>query len=117
MKGDTQKALAVAQGALFVEPARVDVRNDLARLMVQAGEYAAAGAVLASVEAEEDLGLVPASLALKAVARALGNEGEIDEEERVAGLRETQHAIMLHPSDMSGWQALAYVRSKSGAGS
>lgn len=117
MKGDIPKALAVAQGALFVEPARVDVRNDLARLMVQGGEYAAAGAVLASVEAEGDLGLIPASLVLKAVGRALGKEGDIGEEERAAGLRETQRAIMLSPSDMNGWQALAYIRSKSGTGS
>lgn len=90
----------------------MDVRNDLARLMVQSGQSAAAGAVLTAAEYGGDLGLVPASLGLKAIARSLAFEGPQEEEKGAEGLRETQRAIMLSPWNLNGWEALAYVRSK-----
>jgi superkiller protein 3 len=114
VKADTEKALSVAQGALFAEPAQMEVRNELARLMVQGGEWAVAGAVLAGVGSGGDLKVVPVSLGLRAVARTLEGSGEKEEDEET-GLRETQRAIMLSPSSIRGWQALAYIRSTAGS--
>lgn len=111
-KGDIQKAIGVAQGTLFADPAHTDVRLELARLMVQGGEYAAAGAVSAGAETSGNLEVAPRSLRLRALARALEIEGACSE--GAVGLRETQRAIMLDPSSISGWQALAYIRSSLG---
>ncbi|KAF9456626.1 TPR-like protein [Collybia nuda] len=108
-QGAVYKAIGVIQSALFAEPARADVRNELARLMVQGREYAIAGAVLAGVEASGDLEDNQSSLGLKAIARTLEMKWKINKE--VIGLREVQRAIMLNPSNISGWQALAYMYS------
>ncbi|KAJ7668399.1 TPR-like protein [Mycena polygramma] len=101
---NAEKALAVAQGAVFAEPGRRDVRNQLAALSIQRGNHTSALALLsASSRDSETLDTARASLALQAVTESLnGDESKIAK-------RQAQKAVFLTPWEVQNWEALAYV--------
>ncbi|KAJ7251764.1 TPR-like protein [Mycena haematopus] len=102
--GNAEKALAVAQGAVFAEPSRWDVRNQLATLSIQNGNHASALALLSACNRESDtLDTARASLALQAVTESLN--GDVSQTAK----RQAQKAIFLSPWDVHNWEALAYV--------
>ncbi|KAJ7782973.1 TPR-like protein [Mycena metata] len=101
---NTGKALAVAQGAVFAEPGRFDVRNDLATLSIQQGNHASALALLSASGRDSDtLETARASLALQAVTESLNGD------ESKTAKRQAQKAIFLSPWEVRNWQALACV--------
>ncbi|KAG6829553.1 hypothetical protein H0H92_004222 [Tricholoma furcatifolium] len=107
-QGDTKKAVAVMQGALFSEPSRIECRASLARVMIQEEKYDAALALLEGTSSKEvGVAELPTLLSLRAVALvATGNKDE--------AMHAAQRAVMLMPSDTRCWQALALVRSRAG---
>ena len=110
-QGDAKQAFSVAQKAVFAEPARADVRRELASLPLQIGDGAAALAILGgSAQTEGDLAQLRASFVQHAVALCLeiGNGGSATE-----ALKLAQKGVMLSPWDKRGWEALAYIRSRS----
>ncbi|KAI0644651.1 TPR-like protein [Trametes meyenii] len=108
-QGDTAQALSIVQKAVFAEPARTDVRHSLATLTLRSGESAAALAVLGgSAQTQSDFAQLRTSLALRAIALCVEETGQGQE-----ALKLAQKAIALSPWDREGWEALAYVRSRS----
>ncbi|KAH0589327.1 hypothetical protein H2248_005088 [Termitomyces sp. 'cryptogamus'] len=99
---DAKKAGSVMQGALLVEPSRSEARASLATLMIQERKPDSALALLSgSKEASIENQLM--LLRLQAIALSRDNTE--------AAMREIQRAVMLSPSDVRCWQALAFVRS------
>jgi superkiller protein 3 len=96
--------LAVAQGAVFAEPGRWDVRNQLATLSIQRGNHTSALALLSAASRDSDtLDTARASHALQAVTESLnGDESKIAK-------RLAQRAVFLSPWEARNWEALAYV--------
>ncbi|KAF8972954.1 hypothetical protein BDZ97DRAFT_1900816 [Flammula alnicola] len=136
---DAKQARSIAQHAVHAEPASLGQRNRLATLIVQSGEEekndealavlgtaaggggGAGAASVAGISGEVDAATV--ALCIQAVAQASGarasgnKEGALKEEEGTDdGLRDAlcraQRAIMMRPSEVRGWQTLAYVRSR-----
>jgi superkiller protein 3 len=107
-QNDVKKALSVAQGALYAEPSRNENRSGLAALILQDGECHSSLSVLSGSPTINDLQALPKILTLRAVAFAM------DKSSHKADIthREIQKAIMLSPSDICLWRALAYVRSQ-----
>ncbi|KAG6854057.1 hypothetical protein C0991_011035 [Blastosporella zonata] len=101
---DTQKAVSVAQGALFAEPSRSEARASLATLMLQQEKLDSALALLAGSKGSS-ISDLPTLLSLRAIARSRNDTQ--------AAMREAQRAVMLVPSDAGSWQALALVRSRA----
>ncbi|KAJ7124904.1 superkiller protein 3 [Mycena epipterygia] len=103
-QGNAEKALSVAQGALFAEPGRCDVLNELATLSIQRGNHTSALALLsASNRDSNSLDRARTSLALQAVTESLnGDESKIAK-------RQAQKAVFLSPWAVRNWEALAYV--------
>ncbi|KAJ6593707.1 TPR-like protein [Mycena capillaripes] len=101
---NAEKALAVAQGAVFAEPVRSDARNQLATLSIQGGNHSSALALLSASSHDSDtLDTARASLALQAVTESLnGDESKIAK-------RQAQKAVFLSPWEVRNWEALAYV--------
>ena len=96
---------------MYAEPERTDVRRELASLTLRKGESAAALAILSgSAQTQSDFAELRASLALHAVA--LSVEGG-DSETVSEAIKLAQKGVMLSPWDKQGWEALAYVRSRS----
>jgi len=85
---------------------------------MQSGQYNDALALLAGIATARKSGDMNAdieALSIQAVARASDSTGlsKEEEEERLhKALREAQRAVMMHPSEMRGWQTLAYVRGR-----
>ncbi|KAG5646300.1 hypothetical protein DXG03_003897 [Asterophora parasitica] len=104
-QNDTKKAVGVAQGALFAEPSRSDARSALATLMLQEEKYDYALALLSGSD-ETGIDELPVSLTLQAVAHS-----PVDSD---TALRKIQRAVMLAPSNVRSWEALALVRARSG---
>ncbi|KAF7375997.1 Antiviral protein [Mycena sanguinolenta] len=103
-QGNVEKALAVVQGAVFAEPSRWDVRNQLATLSIQQGNHSSALALLSASNRESDtLNTARASLALQAVTESLN--GDVSH----IAKKQAQKAVFLSPWDMRNWKALAYV--------
>ncbi|KAG5653623.1 hypothetical protein H0H81_011849 [Sphagnurus paluster] len=100
---DTNKAVAVAQGAVFAEPSRSDARISLATLLIQEDKVDPALAVLSGSE-EAGLDNLPASLILQATAHS--------NRDKATALRKVQRAIMLCPSNIRCWETLALVRAQ-----
>ncbi|RDB24954.1 Superkiller protein 3 [Hypsizygus marmoreus] len=110
---DFKKALGIAQSALFAEPPRPDVRNNLANLILRGGQREASLAILGgstSADSTDTRDIVPTSLSLQAVAHACG-DGKVQ-----TALHEIQRAIMLSPSNIRYWEVLAFVRSEKSSG-
>ncbi|KAJ7497133.1 TPR-like protein [Mycena latifolia] len=103
-QGNAQGALSVAQGAVFAEPGRSDVRNQLATLSIQRGNHTSALALLSASSSDSDsLDTARISLALQAVTESLtGDESKIAK-------RLAQRAVFLSPWEVRNWEALAYV--------
>ncbi|KAF8170200.1 superkiller protein 3 SKI3 [Mycena galopus ATCC 62051] len=108
-QGNVEKALAVAQGAVFAEPSRWDVRNQLATLSIQQGNHTSALALLSASNRDSDTldiaraSLARASLALQAVTEAFN--GDVSK----VAKRQAQKAVFLAPWEVRNWEALAYV--------
>jgi superkiller protein 3 len=105
-QSDVRKALSVAQGALYAEPSRSEIRSGLAALILQNGECHSSLSVLSGAPPVNDLRALPKILTLRAIAFAM------DRSNHKADIthREIQKAIMLSPSNIRLWRALAYVR-------
>ncbi|KAJ6558576.1 superkiller protein 3 [Mycena vulgaris] len=103
-QGNTEKALSVAQGAVFAEPGRSEVRNQLAILSIQRGNHTSALALLSASSSDSDsLDTARTSLALQAVAESLTGD------ESKTAKKQAQKAVFLSPWEMRNWEALAYV--------
>ncbi|KAJ7755694.1 superkiller protein 3 [Mycena maculata] len=101
---NVEKALAVAQGAVFAEPGRADARNELATLSIQAGNPTSAQALLsAPSRASESLDVARTSLALRAIAESL--TGDVSN----VAKRQAQKGVFLSPGEPRNWRALACV--------
>jgi len=132
-KADPKQALSVAQRAVNADPSRPDQRTRLAALIVRGG--AGEGSNLGNAENERlalsiltdvghssltaatsskidmDVKATIDSLGMQAVAQA-ALSGENGDDKDGDALCKAQRAIMLRPSDMGGWWALAYVRAR-----
>ncbi|KAJ7675089.1 superkiller protein 3 SKI3 [Mycena rosella] len=103
-QGNAERALSVAQGAVFAEPGRSDVRNQLATLSIQHANHTSALALLsASSSDSHSLDTARKSLALQAVTEALTGD------ESKSAKRQAQKAVFLSPWEVGNWEALAYV--------
>jgi superkiller protein 3 len=99
-----EKAMSVAQGAVFAEPGRNDLRNGLATLSIQRGNYTSALALLSASSRDSDaLDTARTSLALHAVAESLSGD------ESMIAQKQAKKAVFLSPWEVRNWEALAYV--------
>ncbi|KAJ3567050.1 hypothetical protein NP233_g6613 [Leucocoprinus birnbaumii] len=110
--GQIDDAISVAQKEVLSEPGKPELRIQLATLMLQKGERKSALALLSDAITSEDDDLASTSAALTLHSVALCAP-EAPAEDKSMGLREIQKAIMLRPSHVKSWQALAYIRSCS----
>jgi hypothetical protein len=77
-------------------------------MILQNGGYNSSLSMLSGSTSIDDLHALPMSLTLRAIALAMeGSSLKLD-----AARREIQRAIMLCPSDIRIWTALACVRSR-----
>ncbi|KAJ7502768.1 TPR-like protein [Mycena galericulata] len=101
------QALAVAQGAVFAEPGRYDLRNELATLSIQTGNATSALALLSAPSTDlASLDAARASLALQAITASLTGDASH------LAKRQAQKAIFLSPGETRNWQALACVGTR-----
>jgi superkiller protein 3 len=98
--GDYDRATKIAQKALHVEPSNLQMRREVASLLLQQGERDAASAILASVAPNQNITEEKTTLALSALAQPIQSQ------------RSAQKAIMLEPGQLRNWQTLAYVRAQ-----
>ncbi|OAX37205.1 superkiller protein 3 [Rhizopogon vinicolor AM-OR11-026] len=99
--GDFDRAIKIAQKALHVEPSNVQLRREVASLLLRRGDRDAAWAILGSVAPNQNIAEEKSSLALSALAQPGHSQ------------RSAQKAIMLDPGQLRNWQTLAYVRAQS----
>ncbi|KAF5351978.1 hypothetical protein D9756_007386 [Leucocoprinus leucothites] len=115
--GQIGDAVSVAQKEVLSEPGNPEPRIQLASLMLQKGERKSALALLSDAIASnrdvDDLSSTSAALTLRSVAVCTP---EAPAEDKTVSLREIQKAIMLRPSHVKSWRALAYIRSCSSVG-
>ncbi|KAG1742187.1 superkiller protein 3 [Suillus lakei] len=98
--GDSARATKIAQKALHVEPSNLQMRREVASLLLRQGDRDAASAILASVAPNQNVAEEKTTLALSALAQPIQSQ------------RSAQKAIMLEPSQLRNWQTLAYVRAQ-----
>ncbi|KAG1896020.1 superkiller protein 3 [Suillus fuscotomentosus] len=98
--GDSDKAIKIAQKALHVEPSNLQMRREVASLLLMQGEGDAASAILASVALNQNIAEAKTTLALSVLAQPIQSQ------------RSAQKAIMLEPGQLRNWQTLAYVRAQ-----
>ncbi|KAG1844187.1 hypothetical protein DFJ58DRAFT_731304 [Suillus subalutaceus] len=98
--GDYDRATKFAQKALHVEPSNLQMRREVASLLLKQGEREAASAILASVAQNQNISEEKTTLALSALAQPIQSQ------------RSAQKAIMLEPGQLRNWQTLAYVRAQ-----
>ena len=100
-QSDVEQATRIAQKALHAEPSNVQLRRDLASLILQQGDLRTAQAILEIHLSEENITEMKETLPLVAIA-GKGREA----------FRCAQKAIMLDPGKLRNWQTLAYVRAR-----
>ncbi|EGN99549.1 hypothetical protein SERLA73DRAFT_159810 [Serpula lacrymans var. lacrymans S7.3] len=115
-QGETVQALQQAQKSLFIEPARNQLRRDLATLTIQTGMPTSAHALLSGAAADTSITDLRETLALTAVAEAMviterenGTPEGKRQLEKVSKI--AQKNIMLTPWRRRNWEVLAYVRA------
>ncbi|KDQ57736.1 hypothetical protein JAAARDRAFT_35420 [Jaapia argillacea MUCL 33604] len=106
-EGAFDKAISIAQSAVFAEPSRPEARREASTLALQHGLPDAALAVLVGAAAEDDQEHLRGSLSVQAIANALNPNGDFDTVRSLA-----QKAVMLSPWDEQNWQALGYARAR-----
>ncbi|KAG1771164.1 superkiller protein 3 [Suillus placidus] len=99
---DSDRATKIAQKALHVEPSNLQMRQEVASLLLRQGERDAASAILASVAPNQNIAEEKTTLALSALAQPICIQSQ----------RRAQKAIMLEPGRLQNWQTLAYVRAQ-----
>lgn len=121
-----KQAISIAQHSVYADPSSLRPRNRLASLNLQRGQNNEAFALLANeafaaTKFEVDVDAATAAFSIQAVAQAASSSLPGTEEDNnthaEAGLlrdalRNAQRAIMMRPSDIRGWQTLAFVRSR-----
>jgi superkiller protein 3 len=122
IQGDVKQAISIAQHSVYADPSSLRPRNRLASLNVQRGQNNEAFALLANEafaasKFEVDVDAATAAFSIQAVAQAASSSLPGTEEDTEAGLlrdalRSAQRAIMMRPSEIRGWQTLAFVRSR-----
>ncbi|KAG9316442.1 superkiller protein 3 [Chiua virens] len=100
-RGDVEQAIRTAQKALHAEPSNVQLRRELASLILQQGDFRTTQAVLEVRPSEENITEMKEMLPLVAIA---GKDKE--------AFRCAQKAILLAPGKLQHWQTLAYVRAR-----
>ncbi|KAF8135619.1 hypothetical protein EV363DRAFT_1321133 [Boletus edulis] len=100
-QGDVEQATRIAQKALHAEPSNVQLRRELASLILQQGNLRTAQAILEVHLSEENIMEMKETLPLVAIA----GKGQ-------DAFRCAQKAIMLDPGKLQNWQTLAYVRAR-----
>ncbi|KAF8557962.1 superkiller protein 3 [Imleria badia] len=100
-QGDVERATRIAQKALHAEPSNVQLRRDLASLILQQGDLRTTQAILDVHLSEENITEMKETLPLVAI----GGKGK-------EAFRCAQKAIMLDPGKLQNWQTLAYVRAR-----
>ncbi|KAG2153913.1 superkiller protein 3 [Suillus clintonianus] len=98
--GDSARAAKITQIALHVEPSNVQIRREVASLLLRQGDRDAASAILASVAPNQNVEEEKTTLALSALAQPIQSQ------------RRAQKAIMLEPGQLRNWQTLAYVQAQ-----
>ena len=123
VQGDVKQAISVAQHSVYADPSSLRPRNRLASLNVQQGQNNEAFALLANKafaasKFEIDAEGATTAFSIQAVAQAASSPSLGDNNTHVGNgllhgaLRSAQRAIMMRPSEIKGWQALAFVRSR-----
>ncbi|KAG8213777.1 superkiller protein 3 [Butyriboletus roseoflavus] len=100
-QGDVEQATRIAQKALHAEPSNVQLRRELASLILQQGNFRMTQAILEIHSSEENITEMKETLPLLAIA-GKGKEA----------FRCAQKAILLDPGKLQNWQTLAYVRAR-----
>ncbi|KAG1745363.1 superkiller protein 3 [Suillus paluster] len=98
--GDSARATKIAEKALHVEPSNLQLRREVASLLLRQGDRDAAWAILGSAAANQNIAEEKITLALSALAQPVQSQ------------RSAQKAIMLDPGQLRNWQTLAYVRAQ-----
>jgi superkiller protein 3 len=113
LQTDSAKALSIAQRAVHAEPARPEIRREVAALAIQKGEYRSALAVLAGTSPPQadgtSLNDSAESLCLRAIAQSLVNGSSGAQ----VAFRLAQKAVIHSPWNARGWQTLAFVRAQA----
>jgi superkiller protein 3 len=109
-QGDTVQALSVAQKAVHAEPARPDLRRDVASLLVQQRAFQPALAVFAGSSSQDNVDVMRELGSLRAIAGSLAPNASGRSE--CAALQQAQRAIKLSPWQKRNWQTLAFVRAQ-----
>ncbi|KAH0827587.1 superkiller protein 3 [Lanmaoa asiatica] len=100
-QGDVEQATRIVQKALHTEPSNVQLRRELASLILQQGNLRTTRAILEIHPSEENITEMKETLLLLAIT-GKGKEA----------FRCAQKAILLDPGKLQNWQTLAYVRAR-----
>lgn len=101
VQGNVEQATRIMQKALHAEPSNVQLRRELATLILQQGNIRTTQAILEIHSSEENITEMKETLPLLAIA-GKGTEA----------FRCAQKAIWLDPGKLANWQTLAYVRAR-----
>jgi superkiller protein 3 len=101
--------LSIAQHAVSAEPSSIKQRSRLASLIIQNGNNVEeALALLNGLDSNGQLEAAFSALNIQAVAQARNDNEDYNND----ALCNAQQAIFMRPSDLRGWQTLAYVRAR-----
>lgn len=100
VQGNVEQATRISQKAFHAEPSNVQLRRELASLILQQGHLRTTQAILEIHSSEENITEMKETLPLLAIA-GTGREA----------FRCAQKAILLNPGKVKNWQTLAYVRA------
>ncbi|KAJ4000018.1 TPR-like protein [Lentinula boryana] len=106
---DAEKALSVAQSAVFTSPGEHKTRNQMATLLCQMQRHGPIVSVL-SGPSTENLLENKTSLKLQAVAEAFSTDSKAD---RTRAVHLAQKNVMLRPSDLDNWHVLTIANASA----
>ncbi|KIK67005.1 hypothetical protein GYMLUDRAFT_37036 [Collybiopsis luxurians FD-317 M1] len=107
-QNEPEKALGVAQRAVFAGPARHETRNQMATLLFQMRRHDSLPQVLFG-PSSENLQEIEGSLKLRAVAETLNT----DKNSCLSAIRLAQKNLMMRPHNPENWGVLALARACS----
>ncbi|KAJ3849717.1 superkiller protein 3 [Lentinula lateritia] len=107
---DAEKALRVAQSAVYADPGRLEARNQMATLLFQMQQHRSIVSVLSGPSTEYSLE-IESTLKLRAVAEALSTHNKANKANRTRAVHLAQKNIMIRPSNADNWRILAIVDS------
>ncbi|KAJ3913647.1 superkiller protein 3 [Lentinula edodes] len=102
---DAEKALRVAQSAVYADPGRLETRNQMAILLFQMQQHRSIVSVLSGPSTEYSLEN-ESTLKLRAIAEALSMDNKAN---HTRAVHLAQKNIMIRPSNADNWRILAIV--------